>query len=95
MPNFLTAHHYTNSQNSIISSGYNDFEAKIFPILYPPLENSTTLIAIILKNIRDLTVTAQYSWLVLLHAAADFQKKKNCESSMGRFFWLDIFSRTF
>ena len=30
------------------------------------------------KNIRDLTVTAQYSWLVLLHAAADIQKKK-CE----------------
>ena len=38
--------HYTNSQNSIISFGYADFEAKIFPILYPLVENSTTNITI-------------------------------------------------
>ena len=43
---FLTAHHYTNSQNSTIFFGYVDFQAKIFPILYPPLEISTTRIAI-------------------------------------------------
>ena len=40
-------HLFTNSQNSIISHGYVDFKAKIFPILYTPLENSTTRIAII------------------------------------------------
>ena len=42
----MTPTHYTNSQNSIISFGYVDFWTKIFPILYPPLENSTTRITI-------------------------------------------------
>ena len=36
---FLTPPHYTNSQKSIISFGYVDFYAKLFPILYPPTEN--------------------------------------------------------
>ena len=42
----LTASNYTNSQNSIISFGYVDFYSKIFPILYPSLENSNILIII-------------------------------------------------
>ena len=41
----MTPPHYTNSQ--IISFGYVDFLAKIFPILYPPVENSTTHTTII------------------------------------------------
>ena len=47
----LTPPHYTNSQNSIISFEYVDFLAKLFPILYPPLENSTTRIAIAYTNL--------------------------------------------
>ena len=42
---FLTAPKLK-TQNSIISFGYVDSYAKIFLILYPPLENSTTGIAI-------------------------------------------------
>ena len=42
----MTAHHYSNSQNSMISFWHVDFEPKIFLILYPSLENSTTGIAI-------------------------------------------------
>jgi hypothetical protein len=34
-------------QTSIISFGYVDSYAKIFLILYPPLENSTTCVAIL------------------------------------------------
>ena len=45
---FLTPPHNTNSQNSIISFGYVDSQAKIFPILYLPVDNSTTRIAIVL-----------------------------------------------
>ena len=37
------------------------------------------------KNIRDLTVTAQYSWLVLLHAAADIQKKNANGDFLARY----------
>ena len=48
----LTLPHYTNSQSSIISFGYVDFQAKIFPILYPPLENSTTRITITLGTYK-------------------------------------------
>ena len=44
--NFLTPPHYTNSQNSMISFDYRWFLAKTFLILYPSLENSTTVIAI-------------------------------------------------
>ena len=44
----ITAPHYTNSQNSIISFGYVDFYAKNFLILYTPFENSTNRIAIML-----------------------------------------------
>ena len=43
---FLTPSHYTNSQNLIIFFGYVDSIAKIFPISYPPLENSTIRITI-------------------------------------------------
>ena len=57
---FLTPPHYTNSQNSIISFGYVDFLAKIFPILYPPLENSTTRITII--YMRDLVKNNSGTW---------------------------------
>ena len=46
---FLTPPHYTNSHNSIISFGYGDFLAKIFPILYLPYENSRTRIAIMFR----------------------------------------------
>ena len=46
MAPFDTFPHYTNSKNSIISLGYVDSYAKIFIILYPPLENSTTRNAI-------------------------------------------------
>ena len=38
------------TQNSIISFGYVDSYAKIFLILYPPFENSTTRIAILQGN---------------------------------------------
>ena len=41
---------YNNSQNSIISFGNVDIQAKIFLILYSLLENSTTCIAIIPIN---------------------------------------------
>ena len=44
---FLTARRYSKTQNSIISFGYVDSQAKIFRILYPPFENSTTRIAIV------------------------------------------------
>ena len=54
MPNFLSARHYTNSQNSIISLGYVDFSAKIFLILYPPLEHSTTLTTMIYTKQHEL-----------------------------------------
>ena len=37
--------HLTNPPNSIISFGYVDSQAKIFLILYPSLDNSTTSIA--------------------------------------------------
>ena len=37
---FLTTCHSTNSQKSIISFGYVDFQEKVFLILYPTLENS-------------------------------------------------------
>ena len=48
------------SQNSIISFGYVDYQAKIFLILHPPLENSTTRITIVcnlkinIKNHQNL-----------------------------------------
>ena len=47
---FLTPPRYTNSQNSIISFGYVDFQPKTFLILYPSLENSITGIAIKYKK---------------------------------------------
>ena len=44
---FLTPPHYTNYQNSIISIGYVDSQAKIFLILYHPTTHTTiTLISI-------------------------------------------------
>ena len=43
---FLTPPHYSNSQNSIVSFKYVDSYPKIFLILYPLFENSTTRIAI-------------------------------------------------
>ena len=46
---FLTPPHYTISQNSITSFEYVDFEANIFLIVYPPLENSRTRITISVK----------------------------------------------
>ena len=57
----MTARNYTNSQNSILSFGYVDFSAKIFPILYSPLENPTTCFAIYKDkhgHIRDVVYTA-------------------------------------
>ena len=42
---------YNNSQNSLIFSVYVDSEAKIFLILYPPLENLTTPINITNKQL--------------------------------------------
>ena len=44
---FLTACHLSKTQNSIISFRCVDSYPKIFPILYPPLENSTTRTAMI------------------------------------------------
>ena len=49
---FLTAPYQSKTQNSIISFGCVDSYAKIFLILYPPLENSTTHIAIRCVKIR-------------------------------------------
>ena len=37
------------------------------------------------KNIRDLTVTAQYSWLVLMHVVADIQKKNANGDFLARY----------
>ena len=42
----MTARHYSNSQNLIISFGYSWFLTKTFLIFYPSLENSTTSIVI-------------------------------------------------
>ena len=44
---FLTARHYSNSQNSMISYVCVDFYPKDFLILYPSPENSITSIAIV------------------------------------------------
>ena len=41
----MTSRHQSKTQNSIISFGYVDSYAKLFLILYPKLENSTTRIA--------------------------------------------------
>ena len=57
----MTAHHYTNAQNSIISFGYVDSYAKIFLILYPLLENSTTRITIICKSQWTIISSSIYS----------------------------------
>ena len=57
----MKARHYTNFQNSNLPFGYVDFSAKIFPILYSPLENLTTRIAIYKDkhgHIRDVVYTA-------------------------------------
>ena len=54
---FLAPAYCTNSLNSIISFGYVDFQAKIFPILYPLLENLTTLITIRKDNHAQHTQT--------------------------------------
>ena len=48
------------TQNSIISFGYVDSYAKIFLILDPLLENSTTRIAMI--DIVDKDVILYYIW---------------------------------
>ena len=55
MPNFwqLATCHNTNSQNSTIFFGHVDFWAKIFLILYPPLENSTTRTTIMSGRTRN------------------------------------------
>ena len=50
---FLTARHYTNSQNSLISFGYVDSLAKIFQILNSPNENSTTRTNIEVDNLSS------------------------------------------
>ena len=44
------APHQSNSQNSIISFGFVDFWAKIFPIWYPLPQKSTTRITITQSN---------------------------------------------
>ena len=54
--------HYTNSQKSIISFGYVDFYAKIFPILYPLLENSTTRTTILNTSVATAFCKKKYSW---------------------------------
>ena len=50
MPNFWQLSINLKTQNSIISFGYVDSYAKIFLILFPPLENSITHIAILLTK---------------------------------------------
>ena len=61
---FLTARHFTNSKNSIISIGYVDFWAKIFSFLYPRTWNSITGIAII-KDIASYLFA--FSLLTCMH----------------------------
>ena len=51
--------HYSNFQNSIIFLGYVDFLAKIFPILYAPLENLTTHIAIV-EILQNFVAFSEY-----------------------------------
>ena len=74
---FLTPPHQTNTQNSIISFGYVDFQAQIFPILYPPFENLTTRITIIyihkckflMQNLQAYNNLNEISFRFWLHFA--------------------------
>ena len=51
--NTLTARHYANSPNLVISFDYSRLLAKTFLILYPSLENSTTeLLAYVQNTVR-------------------------------------------
>ena len=47
----MTAHHYTNLKIYEFPMGMLIFRQKYFLILYPPLENSTTSIAIMTTGI--------------------------------------------
>ena len=49
---FLTPLYYTNSQTSISFFGYVDFQAKIFPILYPHLKTRQPVLPV-LKIVFD------------------------------------------
>ena len=62
---FLTPPHYTNYQNSIILFCYFNFQAKIFSILYPLLENSTTRITIVFNG-SEATLKEQKSQFFLV-----------------------------
>ena len=66
MPYFNSSPLIKNSKfhNSIISFGYVDSSAKIFLILYPPLENSTTCIAITSTHGVTLFFTKHFSRLI-------------------------------
>ena len=59
----MTARHYSNFQNSIISFGCVDFYPKTFLTLYSSLENSTTCIAIActIKLLRHNNINATLS----------------------------------
>ena len=61
---FLTPPHYTTSQNSITSFEYVDFEANIFLIVYPPLENSTTRNTIREKQDLHLILSLIPTWII-------------------------------
>ena len=79
---FLTPPHYTNSQNSRISFGYVDFQAKIFLILYPPFENSTTRIAIL--HILDRVGSKNFTWNTYTIQTRYWYSQKNADyNNMG------------
>ena len=63
---FLIPPHYTRSQNSLALLRYADFESKIFPILYPPLENLTTHITMIgtfvIKGKGNIFFAFRFEW---------------------------------
>ena len=67
-PKLNFASFYSYSQNSIISFGYDDFYSKIFPILCPPLENSTTRITIV-YNVYFIVICTDcefcFTWSIL------------------------------
>ena len=68
----MTARHYSKTQNSIISFEYVDSEAKIFLILYTPVENYTTRIAIMQGNMTTI-IFKHFSVSILIQ---NIDKKK-------------------
>ena len=75
----------SNSQNSKISFGYVHSQAKIFLISYPPFENSTTPIAILLiHNSRDFFMICKFIDKYILHEKTSEKISPHCETDNVR-----------